>query len=253
MTDHLPDGLPGAKAAAALLAPSGRLRIAINVSNGLLVTGRDAEDAPTGVAPDLGRALAASLGAEPVLVPFPNPGALADAAVDDRWDIGLIADEAQRAETIAFSPPYVEIEASYVVAATGALSAVRDVDQAGRRVAAPPRTAYGLWLQRNLHTATVEPVESLDAALDAVAAGQADAAAGLRQALLLRLAARTDLRLLPGRVMAVQQAAGLPKAKAAASPWLKAAIAAALETGLIPRLIAKHGVVGLTPAQGGPS
>ena len=46
------------------------------------------------------------------LVEYENPGLLADAAGHDEWDVGLIGAEPARAETIAFTQHYAEIEAT---------------------------------------------------------------------------------------------------------------------------------------------
>ena len=97
------------------LAPSGTLRAGINLSNFLLVTGKAASGDPIGVAPDMARAIADRLGVAVSYVTFASPGELTDAAGRDVWDIGLIAAEPARAKTIAFTPPYVEIEATYMV------------------------------------------------------------------------------------------------------------------------------------------
>ena len=99
----------------AQLAPNGVLRAGINLSNFLLVTGKTMAGDPVGVAPDMAKAIADHLGVGLQLVPFPSPGPLADAAVDDVWDIGLIGAEPQRATHIQFSDAYVEIEATYLV------------------------------------------------------------------------------------------------------------------------------------------
>ena len=75
------------------LAPTGTLRAAINLANFLLVSSRADNGDPQGVAPDLAAAIADSLGVGVSYVPFERPGPLADAAVEDVWDIGLIAVE----------------------------------------------------------------------------------------------------------------------------------------------------------------
>jgi len=92
------------------LASTGTLRAGINMANGLLVTGSSPAGDPEGVAPDMAREIADRLGVDVSYVPFPSPGELADAAGTDVWDIGLIAAEPARAETIAFSAAYLEIE-----------------------------------------------------------------------------------------------------------------------------------------------
>ncbi len=93
------------------------LRAGINLSNFLLVSGRTPDGGPAGVSPDLARAIADHLGLELQCVTYPDPGALADAASRDEWDIALVGAEPQRAEVIAFTPAYTEIEATYLVPA----------------------------------------------------------------------------------------------------------------------------------------
>src|SRR5947208_5618425 len=115
------------------LAPTGVLRAAINMGNFLLVTGRTPSGDPEGVAPDMARELASRLGVPVKYVPYARPGELADAAGSGVWDIGLIGAEPQRAEKIAFTPAYVEIEATYLVPAGSPVSSIAEVDRAGIR------------------------------------------------------------------------------------------------------------------------
>ncbi|HEU0155777.1 MAG TPA: transporter substrate-binding domain-containing protein, partial [Stellaceae bacterium] len=103
------------------LAPTGVLRAAINMGNFLLVTGKTAAGDPQGVAPDIAAEIAKALGVPVAYVPYARPGELADAAGSGVWDIGLIGAEPQRAQKIAFTPAYVEIEATYLVPAGSAL------------------------------------------------------------------------------------------------------------------------------------
>src|SRR5258708_20783929 len=112
------------------LAPTGVLRAGINLSNFLLVTGRSPAGDPTGVAPDVAVEVARRLGVPVKYLPFKSPGELADQALNDVWDIGLIGAEPQRAETIAFTTAYTEIEATYLVPAGSPLQSIADVDAA---------------------------------------------------------------------------------------------------------------------------
>src|ERR1700740_3194428 len=116
------------------LAPTGVLRAAINMGNFLLVTGRAPSEDPEGVAPDMAREIASRLGVPVKYVPYARPGGLADAADSGVWDIGLIGAEPQRAEKIAFTPAYVEIEATYLVPAGSPLKTIADVDKPGVRI-----------------------------------------------------------------------------------------------------------------------
>ena len=118
------------------LAPTGVLRVGINLSNFLLVTGMRSTGDPEGVAPDLANEVAIRLGVPIRYVPFKSPGELADVAASGIWDVGLIGAEPQRAEMIAFSPAYAEIEATYLVPSGSMLKTIAEIDAAGVRIAA---------------------------------------------------------------------------------------------------------------------
>ncbi|MFN3892291.1 MAG: transporter substrate-binding domain-containing protein [Beijerinckiaceae bacterium] len=233
-----------------LLAPDGVLRAGINMSNFLLVSGRTPEGGPAGVSPDMAAAIAAALGLALKCVPYPNPGALADAATADEWDIALIGAEPQRAELIAFTSAYAEIEATYLVPPGSSINDVTQVDAPGRRIAVAERTAYGLWLDRNIKYAELVRAAGMDASFDLFQKGGFDALAGLRPRLITDAGNLPGARLLDGRFMAVQQAIGVPRAKEAAAAWLEKFVDAARTQGFVARLIEKHGVKGLGVARG---
>jgi polar amino acid transport system substrate-binding protein len=232
----------------AQLAPHGVLRAAINMSNFLLVTGRSASGDPEGVSPSMARAIADRLEVPVKYVPFPKPGELADEAGKDVWDVGLIGAEPARAEKIAFTAAYAEIEATYLVPAGSPIRSIADVDKPGVRIAVTARAAYDLWLERNIKHATLVRSASLDAALEQFVAEKLDALAGLRPRLL------TDVQNLPGAVIllgqftAVQQAVGTARENVAAAAWLRAFVEEAKASGLVARFIAEHKVNGLSVA-----
>ena len=110
----------------------------------------------------MARAIADRLGVPVKYVPFPKPGELADQAGQDVWDIGLIGAEPARAEKIAFTAAYAEIQATYMVPPGSPLKTIADVDRPGVRIAVAARSAYGLWLERNIAHATLIQSNSLD-------------------------------------------------------------------------------------------
>jgi polar amino acid transport system substrate-binding protein len=232
----------------AQLAPHGTLRAGINLSNFLLVTARDAHGSPEGVSPDMARALAERLGVPLRLVPYASPGLVADACGTDAWDIALIGAEPQRAETIAFSAAYAEIEATYLVPAGSPITSIAEVDRPGVRIASTARAAYDLWLERNITQATLLRAEGLDGALQLFTDRKLEALAGLRPRLLKDVEALPGARILEGQFSAVQQAIGTARANAAAAAFLRDFVEEAKASGLVARLIAKHGVRGLSVA-----
>ncbi|HZQ02332.1 MAG TPA: transporter substrate-binding domain-containing protein [Reyranella sp.] len=234
--------------AKAQLAPTGVLRAGINLSNFLLVTGRADNGDPQGVAPDMAAAIAQKLGVPLKLVPFKTPGELGDQAGKNIWDIGLIGAEPQRAQTIAFTAAYVEIEATYMVPPGSPIKAIGDVDKKGVRIAVSARSAYGLWLENNIKNATLMPIAGLDAAFNKFKDEKLDVLAGLRPGLLKDIEKMPGATILPGKFSAVQQAVGTAKGNREAAAWLSGFVEEAKRSGLVGRLIEKHKVKGLSVA-----
>ena len=230
------------------LAPTGVLRAGINLSNFLLVTGKSPAGDPVGVAPDMAGALATRLGVPVKYVTFNSPGELADQAGKGVWDVGLIGAEPQRAEMIAFTPAYVEIEASYLVPAGSRLNTIAAVDAAGVRIAVAGRSAYGLWLDRNIKHAELVRTDSLGSATEKFVQGKLEALAGLKPGLLADLDKLPGARILDGKFMSVQQAIGTAKKNTAGAAYLRAFVEEAKASGLVARLIERHKVRGLSVA-----
>jgi polar amino acid transport system substrate-binding protein len=226
------------------LAPRGVLRAGINLGNPLLVTGRTEAGDPVGVAPSMARAIAERLGVGVAYVTFPSPGELADAAARDAWDIGLIAADPKRAETIDFTAAYVEIEATYLVPAGSPIATIAEIDRTGVRIATSERSAYDLFLTRHLKHAELVRAPGLTAAFERFVADKLDALAGLRPGLIEDAAKLPGARILDGRFMAVQQAIGTRRGNAAGAAFLRAFVEEAKASGLVARLIDEHGVTG---------
>ena len=230
------------------LAPHGILRAGINMSNPLLVSGTAPSGDPRGVAPDLAAEIARRLGVPVRYVLFPRPGELADAAGLDVWDIGLIGAEPQRADKIAFTAAYAEIEATYLVPAGSPITDIAAVDRPGVRIAVSARSAYGLWLERNIRHATLVHANSLDASYQLFVDDKLEALSGLQERLLQDARNLPGGRILDGRFMTVQQAVGTARDNHAGAAFLREFVEEAKSSGLVAQLIARHHVTGLSVA-----
>lgn len=232
----------------AQLAPTGVLRAGINLANILLVTGRTETGDPAGVSPDMARAVADRLGVPVRYMPFALPGEVADAASAGELDVALIANEAERAKTIAFSPAYAEIEATYLVPAGSPVTSPDEVDRPGARIAVAARSAYDLYLQRSLKNAGLVQAEGLPGAFrlfrDGDGEGDLDALAGLRPALLDNARELPGARVLDGRFTTVRQAIGVRPQHAEAAAFVADLVRELRADGTVQRLIDRHGVTG---------
>ncbi len=226
------------------LIEPGVLRAGINLGNVLLVTGKAENGDPQGVSPDMAAGVAAALGVELKLCPYPSPGDVGDALGRGELDLGNIAYEPKRAETIAFVDAYVEIEATYMVPADGPLMTVGDVDAPGVRIAVSDRSAYDLYLSRTLKHADIHRGKGLPGALKLFVDEKLEALAGLRPALNENAAQLGNMRVLEGRFSTVTQAIGTRPENTHLHAFLQSFVETAKADGTVQGLIDKHGVTG---------
>lgn len=229
------------------MAPTGTLRVALNMINFLLISGKNSEGVPVGVAPDLARTIAERIGVPLQLIQYGSPGELADDADKNVWDIGLIGAEPVRAQKIDFSTAYVEIEATYLVPAGSSLKHASEVDRPGNRIAVSARSAYDLWLTRNTQHAQLLHAEGFDATFALFVEQKLEAMAALKPGLLGDVARLPGSRILEGNFTTVQQSIGVPKGRLAAATYLQAFVDE-IKRGLVAQLITKHNVKGLSVA-----
>ena len=223
------------------LAPTGTLRVGINLSNFLLVSSQNIDGTPAGVSPDLARHVAAVLDVACQFIAFETPGQLADAVADDVWDICNIAHEPERARLIDFSQPYVLIDAHFLVSADSPFTSNEDIDQANVKIATFYRSAYDLWLRDNLRYASLLAADSIEQSHDLFLRGKADVLASLKPRLKIELAAGQH-RIIAPRFTAIKQAVGIKKTDPAVLQFLNDLIAAAIKDGFIEASLAAHGV-----------
>jgi polar amino acid transport system substrate-binding protein len=197
----------GDRATAALLAPHGVLRAALNFGNTVLVRPAATLEATGGVAPAIARELARRLDVPVRFTRYETAGEVVAAASDDVWDVGFMAVDPKRAsEGVLFTAPYVLIEGGYMVRDDSPLASVDEVDRPGIRMTVGERSAYDLYLSRTIrHAEIVRAATSLDGFELFVRDGY-DVAAGVKASLAEYVASHSGFRLLPGNFMIIQQA-----------------------------------------------
>ena len=226
------------------LAPRGVLRAGINLSNFLLVSGTAADGSPTGISPDIANLVASTLDLPCELVCFDRPGKLADAINQDIWDIGNIAFEAERAQTLDFSHPYVVIEANFLVRYDDNFLINDDVDRAGTKIAVSERSAYDLWLTDHFSQAQIIRASSIQAAHDLFFEKKVDVLASLKPKLLEDMANHSGVRIIDPSFTAVKQSIGLAKGKAESIAFINTLIAQSIKNGWIAAQHELHGMTG---------
>lgn len=227
------------------------MRVGLNYQNFLLILGDAPDGAPQGIAPDLARELGRRTGLEIEFVRFPKAGLLADAVRDDAWDVAFIGAEPQRAKDIAFSAAYLEIPVTFLVPPGSPIRAIADVDREGVRIAVAEKSAYDLYLTRNMKKATLLRVAGIDESFDLFVKEKLEALSGLKPKLVSDAEKLPGSRILEGQVSAVQQAVGTPVARTHAARYLREFVEDIKASGLVERTIRKHAIRGVTVAPRG--
>ena len=230
------------------LAPNGVLMAGIYLGNFLLVTGRDDQGNPEGVSPDLAKTIAKLLDVKIQLLPFDTQGELVEAVASGICGVGLVGSDPERAQKITFAPAYVEIEASYLVPPNSALNVIKDVDAPGVQIASFKKSAYDLWLVRNLKHASLVHADTLDASVELFFSEKLHALAGLKTGLMKESKRLPGSKVLDGQFMAVQQGVATAKENTQAIEFLTRVVQEAKQSGLIASFIQKHRVDGLSVA-----
>jgi polar amino acid transport system substrate-binding protein len=234
-------------AARAELAPTGTLRAGMNLTNTLFTRKDPATGALHGVAVDVMRELGSRLGVPVELVMHASPGDVADAVNKGTWDVAILAIEASRAQTISFSPPISEIEATYAVRRDSPLRRVEQVDAPGVRISAPAKAGYELYLSGALKNATLVRSKDIAGSLEVFNERRAEAVAGLKPMLLDAMARMPEARQLEGRFMTVNHGLSIPRGRPAADEYLRQFVRDLNSSGFIARSIERNGVKGLSP------
>src|SRR5690348_13102908 len=112
------------------LAPSGTLRVAINLGNSVLAHKDAATGRLSGTSVVLAQELGKRLGVPVSLTPYDAAGKVFDALEQQAWDVAFLAIEPERATKIVFSAPYVFIDGTYLVRSGAPMQHVGDMDKA---------------------------------------------------------------------------------------------------------------------------
>mgnify|MGYP000909516571 CR=1 FL=1 len=230
------------------LAPTGKLRAGMNIGNNLFTRQNEAGEL-FGVSVDLMQELAKSLDVPLEMVVYQQPGQVADDAVNDKWDVAILAIEKTRAQTILFSPGMTEIEAGYVVQQNSRFESAAQVDSDGIKIAAPEKAGYERYLMTTLKNASIVHTQNFAGSLALFNQNQVDAVAGLKPNLIESMHQLPTGKLLQGNFMTVNHGFSVPLGRVDAAAYLGKFVKQLIEKNFIDSSIKKHQIIGLTAIQ----
>jgi len=227
------------------LAPSGELRVSINLGNPVLASPGEPGQGPRGVSVDLARALAGRLGVPLDLVVVDSASKSVDVVAQGAADVGFFAVDPARAAQLRFTAPYLLIQGAYLVRKDSPLLSLDEVDRPGHNVVVGKGSAYDLHLLRELQHAAIVRAPTSPTVVDEFLRLGADVAAGVRQQLESDCRRFPHLRVLSGNFMSIRQAMGVCAERGDEARHFVARFVEDMKAdGFIERALARHGVSG---------
>jgi len=224
------------------IAPTGILRVGVNMSNFLLVNSKDKLGVIEGVSPGIGKKLAKELNISFEIVQFANPGLLADAVDNNEWDIGNIASEKERGKTIDFSDPYVNIDANFLFREEDNFKNNNDIDQSGIQIAVFERSAYDLWLTENFKKAELIRVNSIEESHNLFKENKVNILAGLKPKLIDEMKKNNNYEMIQSPFTYIKQSIGIKKGNPEVLDFINKFISNNIKEGYIKSLLQQHNV-----------
>jgi len=223
------------------LAPSGIVRFALNHGNVVLVRRGATDESPSGISVELARELARRLGLPIEFRHYDKAGAVTDAAGRDEWDICFLAIDSKRAEQIAYSEPYVQIEGAFLVRKGTSINTPEDVVRLKPKIGAVAGSAYELHLTRTDQGGVLVRFDDFAVAVSALESGKVDGLAGVRQAMQKVAANHPEVEVMAKPFMAIPQAMGIGFNKPLAARFIAAFVQEAKRSGFVRRVLDENG------------
>ena len=234
------------------LAPTGKLRVAIAVgpAPSALYSLQDPDGKRRGVTIDLANALGKKLGAPVEFVPYLGTGEIQGSAASGLWDVAFAPVDEERKKFLDFGNAYHLLQSTYLVAPGSKIMAVAEANAAGVRIAGVKDTATLRASMRTAPNATHIALPGVDAAIELVKEGKADAIPLSRESLGGVAVKLPGSRVLDGGFLNSTTAVAVPKNKPAALAYVSEFIEEAKASGLVRRALDD---VGLEASQVAPA
>jgi polar amino acid transport system substrate-binding protein len=201
----------------------------------------------SGVAIDLGRALARRIGVPFEVVAYTSAGALVASAKSGEWDIVFVGIPVGE-QHMDLSPPYAQVEMGYLVPKDSAISRISQVDRQGVRIAVQERGASDRLLTGTIKQATLVRRSTNAEAVEALRSGNADALASIKTYLIPASERISGSYVLEGRIAVEGITIGVPKGQHVGAAYVLRFVEEAKRQGLVKAAIENARVVGLEAA-----
>ncbi len=225
------------------LAPTGKLRFGLVFApeQSVFFVVKGADGTPRGVSVDLANELAQHAGVPVEFVLAPNSGIVTDAVASGSIDAAFMPVDDERRKLLGIGPIYLFDENTYLVRAGSDIKSIAEVDRPGVRVIGIAGTTTIRSAGRTLKNAKISPAASVEAALEMLRSGQADAFALTHQTLPALAVRVPGSRILEGAFQRINIAVVLPKDRPNALAYVTGWMEGAKASGAVRRALDKAG------------
>ena len=215
------------------LAPTGKLRVGLQLGTPHNVIRDSVSGEMKGVGFDLGKELARRIGVpfEPVL--YPSIGALLDSGKSGAWDIAFVGFSPERAKEWDFTALHLEVEFGYLIPGGSSISTMADVDRPGIRVAVQEKSGPDIFFSRTLKNAVVIRASSNPGALELLKSGRADVMGSIKPTLFEMSDQLPGSQVLNGRPGIDPHAMAMPKGRDLGVAYARKFVEDAKSEGLV--------------------
>jgi polar amino acid transport system substrate-binding protein len=235
----------------AVMAPQGRIRVAMIGVNPVLVT-KNSDGSPAGISMDLGRFIAAKLGAQLVPVFYSDPKTYSQSFGKGEWDIAIGPKRASDAAQVDYSPDFMLVDNIYVEAPGKGFADAAQVDRPGVKIGVALDGAPDKFLTGAVRSATIVRLPGqVSDAVEALRDGKADAYGSNGEFVYAIAAKLPGAKIVPGAFTTVHMAVLVPKGRSvAAVARLSEIVKAAIAAGIPQQAIERQQLKGVRPASG---
>lgn len=178
------------------LAPTGHIRVALDMSQQAIAQLDIASGLPQGVAVLLATHLGECLGLGVEFLQFPSAARLLASGSRSTWDIAFMPEEDAWVSGLPSTEPCAWSDECILVPGGSAARSVAEVDSHGSRIAVEKDTACDRFLSQSLKQAILQRSCSMFDALTIFAWAELEAVAGQRQVLEMFLQTHSEYRLI---------------------------------------------------------
>lgn len=233
------------------LTPTGKLRFGVvaGLERTEFFVVKNAEGQPEGVPVDLARELARRLGVPIEFKIASSPLELTEMLLGGKIDSAVMPPDRWCRQRVDFGTFYFVDRDAYMVPYASRLKTIDEVDNRRVRVIAVEGTTTGRAAARRLRNTTVNPVGSVEGALEMLRNGQADALAFTHASLAPLVERVPGSRILEGSFERVGLAFAVPKNRPYALDYVAIFTEYAKASGLVQRAFENAGLTNSRPAK----